>query len=454
MQLNLSLPFLSVFILSTLSRMVSANVETENVAQNQLLKSQSVIETLLLTVGEQKEFSTGSSPVWIENSKVLRAKSTSSTLWIRGLKEGESHLFLGNQLYSVQVTNPLDRFSYKNMETELKTKFELSPHLDNGRLLLGGKLHDFEKWKELKTMSQLRHIRYTLATEFSKSLQYQAQEFINKELKTHGLNEQPLLFGSQLQVHLSSKEDLLAYEQLLNPWGIRVLQKKDALEISPTVKVQIFITELKKDFARQYGLQVPTSYSAQLIKGQWSEGDLNFNLKALENSGHARILARPNLICKSGKEAEFMAGGEFPIKVSNFKMSNVIWKQYGVVLKIRPLADPSGRMSISLTSEISNIDAAKTVDGVPGLFTHKVSSHFDLLKPETIALSGLIKSEDSQSQEGLSWIMNIPILGSLFSSKDFRENRTELVILVRPEILNLQSSDTSHLGKPDEPHTP
>ena len=105
-------------------------------------------------------------------------------------------------------------------------------------------------------------------------------------------------------------------------------------------------------------------------------------------------------------------------------------------MKVKPIADESGRMSISLETEVSSIDDSRMVDGIPGLYTNRVQSYFDLNESKTIALSGLIKSEEGKASEGIPGISRIPILGALFASQDFREHRTELVIFVKPEIVN------------------
>ena len=150
----------------------------------------------------------------------------------------------------------------------------------------------------------------------------------------------------------------------------------------------------------------------------------------------SRVLARPNLLCRSGKEAEFVAGGEFPIKIFNYRQQDVVWKRYGIVLKIKPKADASGRISLGLETEVSTIDPAHTVDGIPGMLTNRVASYFDLTRPRTIVLSGLLKNEDSVHNAGVPGLSGLPILGPLFGSKEWKENRTELVIFVRPSIVS------------------
>ena len=162
--------------------------------------------------------------------------------------------------------------------------------------------------------------------------------------------------------------------------------------------------------------------------------------KSLENfleasDGAGKVLASPNLLCRSGKEAEFFAGGEFPIKVKSFGSQDVIWKRYGVILKVKPRADAQGQMSIAIQTEVSTLDQSVAVDGVPGILANRIESHFDLRRPRTIALSGLFKHETGNSTSGLPGLARIPILGKLFGSEDWMDHKTELVIFVTPEVL-------------------
>jgi pilus assembly protein CpaC len=197
------------------------------------------------------------------------------------------------------------------------------------------------------------------------------------------------------------------------------------------------------------GLAWPSSVTAQVFPTLGVSADpLEAQLNALETRGHGRVLASPNLICQSGQEAEFLAGGEFPIKFVNYKQKEVIWKKYGILLKVKPKADSSGRMNLKIETEVSSI--TEIVDGIPSLATNRVSTTFDLKETKTIVLSGLLKDQNTTSQSGLPWLQRIPILGSLFSSEDYIQKRTELLIFVRPEILQETQPedprlDTGHL---------
>ena len=104
------------------------------------------------------------------------------------------------------------------------------------------------------------------------------------------------------------------------------------------------------------------------------------------------------------------------------------------MLKVKPLADFSGRMSIAIETEVSTLEPAPP-DTIPGISTTRIETHFDLVKSRTIAISGLLRNDSSQSAGGLPLLGQIPILGPLFSSRNFREKKTELVVFVTPDIV-------------------
>jgi pilus assembly protein CpaC len=161
---------------------------------------------------------------------------------------------------------------------------------------------------------------------------------------------------------------------------------------------------------------------------------LTAKIEALESSGDGRILAMPNLLCRSGGEAKFFAGGEIPIKISTLRTSQVEWKKYGIMLHVQPRADRLGRLKFQLSTEISSLDGANKVDTVPGILTNKIDTQFNLKGTQTVVLSGLIKKEESKAVSGVALLNSIPILGRLFESHDFNQNLTELLVFVTPEV--------------------
>ncbi|MCO7223839.1 type II and III secretion system protein family protein [Pleionea sp. CnH1-48] len=164
-------------------------------------------------------------------------------------------------------------------------------------------------------------------------------------------------------------------------------------------------------------------------------------INILQEDGAARTLAEPSLSTRSGEAATFHSGGEYPLAVLNeFGQPVVEMQDYGVQLDIEPMSDENGNIISKISAEMSTIDFSTIVNGVPGLLKRKTESVVNLKSGETIAISGLLQSSDSKAVEKMPFLGDIPILGELFKSKNFSENRTELIILVTPHIVKPDSA--------------
>lgn len=416
-----------------------------------LLSTIARADSWTLKIGETRRLPLpASNSVWIQNKKILNVKSLSGVLLVTGSGEGTTNLQVGEKTYRVQVIQPAKKTLLKKFEKEVKSMLGLRAQIHTHQVTVTGKLYRWEDWVKLAKISSDLGVSYVMSAQIPEALKQRVQDHWQQEFTQLGLPAVPVLFGRYLQARIFKDTSLYSkYEEILEPFGVRLEKDLQSLEIAPVVKVEITVAEVSRDFALNYGLQWPDTYRATLLSdGQKEFSNLVFNAKAFEKQGQGKILASPNLLCRSGKEAEFLAGGEFPIKISSYKSNEVIWKKYGVLLKVKPKADSSGRMSIALEVEVSTIDGARMADGIPGFLTNRISSHFDLSRSQTIALSGLIKNEDSKSTEGVPLISRLPILGSLFSSRDFKENRTELVIFVRPSIVqDGPANSRQHLGE-------
>ena len=217
--------------------------------------------------------------------------------------------------------------------------------------------------------------------------------------------------------------------------GIPIHFSKQGLKIEPLIEVKILIAEVHRSLQRHLGIHWESNYTAQLLPLSTSTSNLALTLQALESKGRGQVLASPRLLCRSGSKAEFLAGGEFPIKVINFRKKDVLWKRHGVHLSVLPTADTQKRLSIQLSTEISMIDPSQSVDNLPGLKTNRLQTHFDLKQPRTIALSGLLRHDFGISSQGLPALHTIPVIGKLFGSEDYKKKLTELVIFVTPRII-------------------
>lgn len=163
-------------------------------------------------------------------------------------------------------------------------------------------------------------------------------------------------------------------------------------------------------------------------------------IRMLERDGLVRTLAEPNLTAVSGEPANFLAGGEYPIPVvDNVGQLTVQYKQFGVGLAFTPIVLSEGRISLKIETEVSELtnEGAVVLSGIsiPALKTRKAKSTVELPSGGTLALAGLISDDTRQNIDGFPGAKEIPILGTLFRSRDFIKSETELVVIVTPYLV-------------------
>lgn len=189
------------------------------------------------------------------------------------------------------------------------------------------------------------------------------------------------------------------------------------------------------------GASVPTAGTGEIIGSLLSNGvSVDIAVKALEERGLARMLAEPNLIARSGQTASFLAGGEFPIPVSedNGKIS-VTYKKYGVSLDFTPTVLKDGLVSLDIAPEVSSIDASASYNigniSVPGFTVRRAKTSVDLKNGQSFMIAGLLQSQNDITTSRIPGLGKMPVLGSLFSSKSYQRRETDLVILVTPYLV-------------------
>lgn len=397
-------------------------------------------EQMVLGIGRAKEWPAPRGlKVSISNGSIVRVQDAGSVLRITGKKSGSASVQIGSNRLDVVVL-PESKFAfYERLRLALVGKRGLSIRVENSRPVIEGRLLRFDDWLALAEAFGDSSHDYEFRARPETSVIGPAEERFKSMLREAGLPDLRVNLRPDAFVTLPMEpEDLKArVTKILGPYGFKVIRSPSSLGLEPLVRVKIIVAEFKKKMMNRIGLQWPASIEGQILPSLIApaDGNLNIGINALEENGLGKILASPVLLCRSGKEAQFLAGGEFPIKIANFKQQDVIWKRYGVLLKIKPQADFSGRMSIGVATEVSTIDSSQTVDGLPGLLTNRIETHFDLSGSRTIALSGLIKKEWGDSSSGIPVLGSLPILGPLFSSQDYRDNQTELVVFVTPEVI-------------------
>jgi len=189
--------------------------------------------------------------------------------------------------------------------------------------------------------------------------------------------------------------------------------------------------------------------------------NLEIFMQALAENQYLRLLANPTLVALSGEQADFLAGGEFPIPVVQGSSSNsavsIEYKQYGVRLLFKPVVLGDGSIRLKTTQEVSELTStgSVTIQGfeVPALVMRKVDTTLELNSGQTFAMAGLLQNTTSATTSRIPGLGDLPVLGPLFRSVRYQQNEPELVILVTASLVEPISAG-SELPTPGFLHTP
>ena len=185
-------------------------------------------------------------------------------------------------------------------------------------------------------------------------------------------------------------------------------------------------------------------------------------VQALQTKGLLQTLAEPNLVAESGKEASFLAGGEFPVPIAQASAGSVAitvqYKEFGVRLNFLPVVNGT-RVHLKVRPEVSTLDFANAVvlQGfrIPALATRRTETELELESGQSFAIAGLLSNSVTSSLQKIPGIGDIPVLGLLFKSKALQKDQTELVVMITPEILPRSSSGlTNRLPRTPESYLP
>lgn len=263
-----------------------------------------------------------------------------------------------------------------------------------------------------------------------------------------GQSNRVVLTGTVLSSQDKERAEAIAVQFAGSPDNVASI-----LDISGSqqVMLQVTVSEVKRDVAKQFGINLSAAFSVGTANFGFqnlpmnntftpSGADAGFNLggveitaaiRALEGRGALRILAQPTLTAISGEEATFLAGGELPY--STFDVVNqtqtIIFKPYGVELKFTPVVKSNGVISLKVDTAVSEPQADFSIT------KRQANTSVELQAGTTLAIGGLLQETARQQINQLPGLGNIPILGALFRSRDFQTEQTELVILVTPYLV-------------------
>ncbi|MCU1305734.1 MAG: hypothetical protein JWN45_429 [Acidobacteriaceae bacterium] len=190
---------------------------------------------------------------------------------------------------------------------------------------------------------------------------------------------------------------------------------------------------------------------------------LGVTIKALEQKNILQILAEPNLIAVNGKEASFLAGGEFPFPIiqPGGNGSNTItiqFKEFGVRLNFTPVITPAGNIHLKVRPEVSALDFANalTISGfvIPALSTRRAETEFELKDGQSFVIAGLMDNRVTDVGTKIPGLGNLPIIGNLFKSKNLLKSKSELMVLVTVRRISPSDQPAALPKNPEKPLDP
>ena len=242
------------------------------------------------------------------------------------------------------------------------------------------------------------------------------------------------------------------------------------------VSLRVTVAEIRREIVKQLGVNMsgsgpngsftlnnPFAINGALSTTEamlnWTKGSGNFSatLQAFERQGVAHTLAEPTVTAVSGESAKFMAGGTIPIANSQSCTGGLcqigfIQQPYGVTLNFTPVVLSQGRIQLRIATEVTDVDYSTQITfsgiSVPGFRTRTNVTTVELPSGGSIATAGLISTQTQQAINGLPGLMNLPVLGALFRSRDYQRNETELMVIVTPYIVH--AIDPDQIVRPDQ----
>jgi pilus assembly protein CpaC len=312
------------------------------------------------------------------------------------------------------------------------------------------------------------------------------QTLPNSDIQVEGLGDSAILTGTAASpIEAQQAGDLVARlvggpDKIVNSIVVRgrdqVMLKVTVAEVSRSIIKQLGVDLSAK---LNYGTAVVnfnnanpfTANNAPLVPGNslatsfGSTPSVQATLRAMESAGVVRTLAEPNLTAISGESATFISGGEFPIPTGvtcqtttagaiGQCVQTVSFKKFGISLNFTPVVLTEGRISLRVMTEVSEISTDNALQGgaggttIPSIKTRRAETTLEIPSGGAMAMAGLIQDQTKQAINGLPGLSQLPVLGSLFRSRDYINSETELMVLVTPYIVRAVSQ--KDLSRPDD----
>jgi pilus assembly protein CpaC len=373
-------------------------------------------DSVNLTVGRSTVLNTGTSiaRVSLTSADVADALVTSSSeLLINGKNPGTISMFVWDRAGAIH-------------------KYEINVQRDLARLT--------EQYKELFPGEKIT------AHSSGKSI------VLSGEVTSQGVAERAMSVATG---YVEKKDEVVSLLQVQSNAPNQVLLRVRFAEVSRNAMTQLGASWFSNGYKDKVGSittgQFPTPFfdDGKVVFSDYLnlfvfdlKDQLGAVIKALQSQGLFQSLAEPNLVAQDGKEASFLAGGEFPIPVAQASGANVAisvqFKEFGIRLNFTPKI-VGDRIQMHVRPEVSTLDFANAIQlqgfRIPALSSRRADTNVELQNGQTFAIAGLLNNQLSSSLQKIPGIGDIPVLGNLFKSKAAQKEQTELVVMITPEIL-------------------
>ncbi len=313
------------------------------------------------------------------------------------------------------------------------------------------------------------------------------QAFPQSDIRIEGVGDGVVLSGwAANPIEAQQAQDMAARlagsgEKVVNSIAVRGRDQ---------VTLKVTVAEVQRDIIKQLGIDLSatmnygtavvnfnntnpfTAYGRPLVASNSLIGQfgstagvpaVTATMRAMESAGVVRTLAEPNLTAISGESATFIAGGEFPLPkgytcdpISRACTTQIDFKKFGITLNFTPIVLAEGRISLRVLTEVSELspdnsitlDQAGSTLTIPSVKTRRAETTLEIPSGGSMAMAGLIQEQTKQSINGLPGLSQLPVLGTLFRSRDYVNRNTELMVLVTPYIVRAVAQ--KDLSRPDD----
>jgi len=336
-------------------------------------------------------------------------------------------------------------------------------HAVGDRVLLEGEALTADDYRRVEEVVSV----YPTAKSFVKlspTARRQVASRLNEAFQQAGLRKaEASVVGTTifLEGSVESEPELRKAELIAKAHGEKV-ENLLGVGIKRMILSEVQFVEVRRGSLASIGLRLPTDIggtvsvqgTATTPFGGSTDGGITTSLVAEAqtslrlsiDSGAGRLLAQPTLVCASGDQAEFLAGGEVPVPLITQNTASVIYHKYGVLLRIRPTADRFGNVQTEVEAEVSELDRSVAVAvgssvAVPGFRNRSVKTSVTVRTGETIVLSGVFSRDQQKAVSKVPVLGHLPIIGELFRQRTIDDSERELVIFVTPKVVNSATPD-------------